>query len=1768
MVPDVARSPEPVQRAPRSPFGKFGGRKHHSSRSVSDPFGGPPPPSASLHRRSSFTSSPDLQRTPQRHAKKSSTLPSIRSLKTRFQSLGFGSFGGGSGSKGPKILRGEEAKAAGISAPQSVVARTGGGLKGFSGPAGSGIGRSVSHPAKLQDAGRSSEAEVPMLPQLHFGGDEGEYGGMHFDSGTKRSVDEVLSASLASPTSPRSVLSPHQLSSIAGSDASPSMLPPAREAASPRSAGRPIFIAPKRRNPTSPLPPPDSASLAVPRPHDSPSPRTSVYSPAESTLAPAPFSAPLDSAAGAFPGPPPVPSRRLLGRISQDFARPPSETPLSILRAQQAAEQDTKTRSASRQSTRNSRILPGATLPSDWESQTLTRSKSAGATPSEHRSRYWSDQLAPPVPAFSSPSSEGATAGPLRRRHSVSPVVTPKLGGPETEQVEAPSSPPVDSTKKEEQRGRSLSAILGQARASFGLRGSVSSMEGAAGQRRPSKPFPPQFEEVPITHATTSAQPRSSYPISPSSPDTSPLGFASFPPVDSAAPPSQDRPGSFTFADYTLSPVPPLRPRPSDASIRSGSSYATAGPAEQSTTPQPRRPSTTFFADSCPPSLHDPFAGLRKSKSVGSLVSPQPRVSSLQAMAMPIGQSSPSVYDESGQSEDRPVGSPLGELIEELRARQAEIASEGVASPSRPQRQLEHEEDEDEDDDDERDVDSPVVGRHDSHDRSLREFSFSSSPGGEHPFSLHSYLDGSAISPAPSPLAPSPLAGRKSSGDPFLQSRPSFPPPPVPLQLTNSVKDFDPTAYTSNHSSLPTFALSSPPPPKFGDSERPLTFEQMESEIARMEAELAASGRSSLVASPSSRGGFDTPVKSSPNTVHADPPSPSPGSLRAPSPAAALSPAATSEDTVTPRTARKWSIFEMEKAYERMKRLLSLSSASGPTPTYAPSEAGSTVEDGASFSGVDMDTALNNALEQARGLVGEEDDEDAQEVLAGVEDEPTIEVESSSPTLVAPSPRRVSAGSTASTIADKPLPGLPPPTPSPTSDSTRNAVTKRPTSDSDVHLDPTNSGTKADKPQVDPPQISDEDLQPNSPTAAQVEESEPIDVDGPADEAVEAITLDGEAAAEGEMAIVSEYEQDDEEKPEAQNEVEHDDAEQKLPASHDAQAAALSTSSTSADQPLPPATPSSIAHPISTSFVPTSPLTARRRTDSDASSTTGMRPLVLPITTRLRHRGTRDSIISLTSINDAASETGSVDEPVSTENGLAGFATPPTSPRNSQFAQPSPRATRYLLHGLRSGAGRDLRRQISDAGGEGSGEQQLARSLSLHQLPNNASDSVLELPNRRSLPRSTTGDASSWYPVTPERGVARFYRSELRRRSRTGDDLVNEDDERSIALDDITSIRNMDKLEVFFKYTAVKAELDKAELERDALLDALRETRSTLSDVRSQRDNLDAELKRQKQLTALVKQHLGGHPERVQEKLSDLVDARQEWEMRARSGEEELELLRRDLAEARKREELLERENVMMGARLASAEMARDGLAGSNTSTRTTGSMTAGRLPPMSHSRHPSRGSTQHSKSPQLSSGLPVTASSACVRSQHSSSDTSRQRRESSLLASPTLTMSRTTSANTARPYERSPSLQYDPPRRTLKESCDSSASEMEPAALGLGDIGSPLMNQTLHSVGGAKSSYGSDASPLKNRSPPSYHYDPSAPPSLPFATLDLRGSKMSSDSTQTDEYSEYADQSFDSSTGVEGLARLKRADAAFLSDLTSEIELSPEDARGRKTGE
>lgn len=189
-------------------------------------------------------------------------------------------------------------------------------------------------------------------------------------------------------------------------------------------------------------------------------------------------------------------------------------------------------------------------------------------------------------------------------------------------------------------------------------------------------------------------------------------------------------------------------------------------------------------------------------------------------------------------------------------------------------------------------------------------------------------------------------------------------------------------------------------------------------------------------------------------------------------------------------------------------------------------------------------------------------------------------------------------------------------------------------------------------------------------------------------------------------------------------------------------------------------------------------------------------------------------------------------------------------------------------------------------------------------------------------------------------------------------------------------------------------------------------------------------------VTPIPEQQLGGRPDHVLERLADLVHACEESETRARAAKEELDLLRRELAEVREREELLERENVMMGVLLASAEMARDSLAGSSGSAQTVMGSSAQRQPPVSHSRT----STHHSRSPQPSD-LPVATSSASVHSRPSSFDTKHL----------------------------------------------------------------------------------------------------SVPPSLPFATLhNLRSSRMSSNLTQMDNYSEYADQSFDSSTSIKGLSRPK----------------------------
>lgn len=216
----------------------------------------------------------------------------------------------------------------------------------------------------------------------------------------------------------------------------------------------------------------------------------------------------------------------------------------------------------------------------------------------------------------------------------------------------------------------------------------------------------------------------------------------------------------------------------------------------------------------------------------------------------------------------------------------------------------------------------------------------------------------------------------------------------------------------------------------------------------------------------------------------------------------------------------------------------------------------------------------------------------------------------------------------------------------------------------------------------------------------------------------------------------------------------------------------------------------------------------RKRTDSDAS---GMRRLVLPVANRLRAQGTRDSMLSLVSVDDILSQGGDNGEGFATaETDRGAFTTPPTSPsrRNPQALSPGTRSSPYRLSfggPLRSGVGRESQRRAeaddsSPRQGDEAAESLAARMrrVSVHRLsepPTSPRDSA----PRRGVVRATSGDASTWYPQTPSRNPDRDFRSdepfpgsppgqEPRRDAPTSPG-------RGIT---IASIRNMDKLEVFF----------------------------------------------------------------------------------------------------------------------------------------------------------------------------------------------------------------------------------------------------------------------------------------------------------------------------------------------------------------------------------
>ena len=218
-------------------------------------------------------------------------------------------------------------------------------------------------------------------------------------------------------------------------------------------------------------------------------------------------------------------------------------------------------------------------------------------------------------------------------------------------------------------------------------------------------------------------------------------------------------------------------------------------------------------------------------------------------------------------------------------------------------------------------------------------------------------------------------------------------------------------------------------------------------------------------------------------------------------------------------------------------------------------------------------------------------------------------------------------------------------------------------------------------------------------------------------------------------------------------------------------------------------------------------------------------------------------------------------------------------------------------------------------------------------------------------------------------------------------------------------------------------------------------------------------------------QFLGNDSDSYAEKLDELVQSRQLWEDRARDAVDELErsrdetdALRRDLVEGREREEQMEREMVMIGARLAAGEAYRASPSPYLASTVATAASSSPRSTPYMTS--------PRDESPKLNG--------------HRTSGIPTHRRVGSAPASPDLARHRVQpSANLQQPASPiTPASKLASAYRARTESNASSGSSVdrtEQNGLGVGET--PLMGQTM--TFGPKSSFGSVASPLKARSSP-----------------------------------------------------------------------------------
>jgi myosin heavy subunit len=127
--------------------------------------------------------------------------------------------------------------------------------------------------------------------------------------------------------------------------------------------------------------------------------------------------------------------------------------------------------------------------------------------------------------------------------------------------------------------------------------------------------------------------------------------------------------------------------------------------------------------------------------------------------------------------------------------------------------------------------------------------------------------------------------------------------------------------------------------------------------------------------------------------------------------------------------------------------------------------------------------------------------------------------------------------------------------------------------------------------------------------------------------------------------------------------------------------------------------------------------------------------------------------------------------------------------------------------------------------------------------------------------------------------------------------------------------------QLFLKYSQMDSELTalkkQSEVEREALMDALSETRNVVHDLRRERDELKGQVE-------YLSQRRCEHEDQAED-IQKLVRSRGLWQERAQSQAEQVERheqtlqgLRAEIEAARLRQEELEDENLAMGSRIAS----------------------------------------------------------------------------------------------------------------------------------------------------------------------------------------------------------------------------------------------------------